>query len=211
MRANNQNSKTFLPAAYRKTLSEDSLSPAELAQVWARRAYQLAEAPPAPVTGQTVDLLVFWLGRERYGLEVGNVREIFPVQQLTPVPRTPNFVAGVFSARGRIISVIDLPAFFGLAGAAGNGTGKSEIDQAKIIVVTNTDLSSATAHMEVGILVDEVSDVVTIFKEDIEPPLITHTEAHFEHLWGITADMLVVLNLNALLNDKRLIVFEELL
>ena len=85
------------------------------------------------------------------------------------------------------------------------------MNQAKIVVVTNTDLSSATAQMEVGLLVEEVNDVVTIFKEDIEPPLITHTGAYFEHLWGITADMLVVLNLNALLSDKRLIVFEELL
>lgn len=212
MRANNHhNSKRLVPAAHQKILSQDSLSTAELAQIWARRAYQLAEAPPAPVTGQTLDLLVFWLGPERYGLEVSNVREIFPVQQLTPVPRTPNFVAGVFSARGRIISVIDLRAFFGLASAAGNGTGKPEMNQAKIIVVTNTDLSSTTAYLEVGILVDEVSDVVTIFKEDIEPPLITHTGTHFEHLRGITTDMLVVLNLNALLNDKRLIIFEELL
>lgn len=211
MRTNNQNSKTRIPVVHRKTLSKDSLSAAELAQVWARRAQQLAEAPPAPATGQTLDLLVFWLGGERYGLEVSNVREIFQVQQLTPVPRTPNFVAGLFSARGRIISVIDLRAFFGLAGTAGNGTGKPELNQAKIIVVTNTDPSSAAAQMEVGILVDEVTDVVTIFKEDIEPPLITHTDAHFEHLWGITADMLVALNLNALLNDKRLIVFEEIL
>ena len=84
MRANNQNAKTLVPAANREILGEDSLSAAELAQVWAKRAYQLAQAPPTPLTGQTLDLLVFWLGRERYGLEVSNVREIFPVQQLTP-------------------------------------------------------------------------------------------------------------------------------
>ncbi len=211
MRLNNQNSKALIPAAHLEVLSEGELTAAELARVWARRAYQLAEAPPAPVTGETVDLLIFWLGKERYGLEVSNVREIFPVQQLTPVPRTPNFVAGVFSARGRIISIIDLRAFLGLAGAAGNGTGKPGMSQAKIIVATNTDLTSATAQMEVGLLVEEVTDVVTIFKKDIEPPLISHTGAHSDYLRGVTADMLVVLNLNALLNDKRLIILEELL
>jgi purine-binding chemotaxis protein CheW len=211
MRSNNQNSKTSLPTAHREFFSEENLTAADLAQVWARRAYQLAEAPPAPVTGETVDLLVFWLGKERFGLEVSNVREIFPVQQLTPVPRTPNFVAGVFSARGRIISVIDLRAFLGLSGPAGNGSNKPGMSQAKIIVTTNTDLTSATAQMEVGLLVEEVSDVITIFKKDIEPPLISHTGPHSDYLRGITAEMLVVLNLNALLNDKRVIVLEELM
>jgi len=199
-----------MPASSLEILADDSVSAAELARVWARRAYELAKEPPPAVTGQTLDLLVFWLGRERYGIEVSNVCEIFPVQQLTPVPRTPDFVAGVFSARGRIISVIDLRAFLGLSGSGGNGTEKPEINQAKIIVVNNTDLTSITAQMEVGILVKEVTDVVTIFKEDIEPPLITQTGACSEYLQGVTADMLGVLNLNALLNDKQLIVSEEL-
>ena len=178
---------------------EDSLSPAELTEIWARRAYKLAEEPPAPATGHTVNLLVFWLGSERFGIEVGNVREIYPLEQLTPVPRAPSFVAGVFSARGRIISVIDLRAFLGLP-----TTGLS--DQTKIIVVTNTDQT-----LEMGILADEVSDVVAVFKEDIEPPLITQASVLSEHLQGITADMLVVLNLNALLSDQRLIVQEEII
>jgi len=199
-----------MPVPHLEILTDDSVSAAELAQVWAQRAYELAEEPPPAVTGQTLDLLVSWLGRERYGIEVSNVCEIFPVQQLTPVPRTPNFVAGVFSARGQIISVIDLRAFLGLSGSVGNGTERPEINQAKIIVVTSTNLTSTTVQMEIGILVEEVTDVVTIFKEDIEPPLITQTGTHSEYLRGITADMIAVLNLNVLLNDKQLIVSEEL-
>src|SRR5262245_12469400 len=93
---------------------DEQLSPAELAEIWARRAYALAQEPPVAVTGQTVALLIFRLDNERYGIEVTNVREIYPRQQLTPVPRTPAFVAGVFSARGRILSVIDLRIFLGL-------------------------------------------------------------------------------------------------
>jgi purine-binding chemotaxis protein CheW len=182
--------------------NEDPLSPAQLAEIWAHRAYELAEEPPGEAIGQTLDLLVFWLGGERYGLEVTNVREIYPLEQLTPVPRTPDFVAGVFSARGRILSVIDLRAFFGLP-----AIGLS--DQTKIIVVTNTDPTSETAQMEVGILADEVADVVTTFNEDIQPPLTTHTGARAEYIQGIADNMLVVLNLNTLLSDKALIVQEE--
>jgi purine-binding chemotaxis protein CheW len=183
---------------------EDFLSPTELAEIWARRAYELAEEPPAPATGQTVDLLVFWLGDERYGLEVTGVREIYPLEQLTPVPRTPDFVAGVFSARGRILSVIDLRAFLGLPAL-------SLSDQTKIIVVTNTNPTPETNQMEIGILADEVTDVITIFKEDIEPPLTTHASAQARHLQGVTSDMLVVLNLATLLQDERLVIYEEIM
>jgi purine-binding chemotaxis protein CheW len=208
MRSNNRNSKSLAPTFHPEILEDGPVSAAQLAHVWARRAYELAKEPPPEVTGETLDLLVFWMGSEQYGIEVSNVREIFPAQQLTPVPRTPNFVAGVFSARGRIISVIDLRAFLGLSRSGGNKPEKPDKDQAKIIVVTNNDFTAA--HIEVGILVEEVTDVVTLFEKDIEPPLTTHTGAHPEYLRGITADMLAVLNLDAILNDKQLIVSEEL-
>lgn len=185
-------------------LDDSLLDPAVLADIWAQRAYALAEEPPAPVTGQTLDVLIFRLGSERYSIEVANVREIYPLEQLTPVPRTPAFVAGVFSARGRILSVIDLRAFLGLP-----ASGLS--DQTRIMVVANTDPASEMYQLEVGLLADEVADVVTIFKDDIEPPLMSHAGVRADYLYGLTADLLMVLNLNALLSDKRLIVYEELL
>ena len=183
---------------------EEMLSPEALAEIWAQRAYELAEEPPADSAGETLDLLVFRLGPERYGLEVTNAREIYPLEQLTPVPRAPNFVAGVFSARGRILSVIDLPVFLGLPAIVRSA-------RTKIMVVTNTDPKSETVHMEIGLLVDDVLDVITVYRDDIEPPLTTHVGARAEYIHGVTADLLVVLNLNALLSDKRLIVHEEVM
>lgn len=162
--------------------------------------------------GQTLDLLVFLLNGERYGLEVAHVREIYPLEQLTPVPRTPNFVAGVFSARGRLISVIDLRAFLALP-PSGLGLpilsstslpelqGSGRASQTKIVVV-------ATADLEIGLLADEVADVLTIFKDELEPMLTTQLGGHAEFAQGIAPGMLLVLNLNNLLSDKRLIVHE---
>lgn len=189
----------------------ESVDPAVLAEVWARRAQALAEAPPVAATGQTVNLLIFWLGHERYGIEVTHVREIYPLEQLTPVPRTPNFVAGVFSARGRILSVIDLRAFLGLTPHTSVKEARRASDQAKIMVVANTHPTSELAHLEVGLLADEVTEVVTVFKDDLEPALTTQAGSRDDYIQGITADMLIALNLNALLNDKRLIVHEELM
>jgi purine-binding chemotaxis protein CheW len=199
-----QNGKPGSDGPAAASLEDEELSQEVLANIWARRAYVLAEEPPVESTGQTVDLLVFKLGNERYGLEVSNAREIYPLEQLTAVPRTPDFVAGVFNARGRILSVINLRAFLGLP-----ETGFS--DQTKIIVVTNTDPNSETAYMEIGLLADEVVDVVTLYREAIEPPLTAHTGSRAEYIQGVTADLLVVLDLNALLSDEHLIVQEELI
>ncbi len=191
----------------RVDLEEEVMDPARLAEIWSRRAYELAEEPVAVAVGATIDLLVFNLGGEQYGIEVANVREIYPLEQLTPVPRAPNFVAGVFSARGRILSVIDLHAFLGLPVTPLTG----DENQTKIMVVTNTDSTSETAHLELGLLADNVVDVITLFKDELEPPLSTQAGVHAAYIYGLTADMLVVLNLNALLSDKRLIVHEEIM
>jgi purine-binding chemotaxis protein CheW len=185
--------------------ADDGLSPAAVAKILARRAEVLAEAPPDQVTGETLKLLVFRLGNERYGIEVSNVHEIYPLEHLTRVPRTPAFAAGVFSARGRILSVIDLQAFFDLTAVS------KAAEHTKIIGVANNYLTSDPAYLEVGILADEVADVITIYKAEIEPSLAAQVGAYAEYTYGVTNEMLVVLNLNALLSDKRLIVQEELL
>lgn len=184
--------------------NEPRFSPTELTEIWAKRAYDLAQEPPAEVTGQTADLLVFRLNGERYALDVANVQEIYPLEQVTPVPRTPDFVVGVFSARGRILSIIDLLAFFGLPAI-------SISNQTKIIVVTTTNSTTASTQMMVGILADEVDDVITIFKDDFKPPLTIDSGVRAEYLQGLATDMMVVLNLETLLNDERLIVYEEIL
>jgi purine-binding chemotaxis protein CheW len=204
--SNNYHSRKLVPGPLLltsdiSTLVEEELNQDELAEIWARRAYALAEPPPVETNSQTLDVLVFLLNGERYGLEMVHVREIYPLEQLTPIPRTPDFVAGIFSARGRLISVIDLCAFLGLPTPPSlppaNGTGR----QTKIIVV-------ATADLEVGLLADEVADVMTLFKDELEPVLTTQMGSHAEFAQGIAPGMLVVLNLNALLNNKRLIVHE---
>ena len=84
----------------------------------------------------------------------------------------------------------------------------SVLDQTKIVVVTNTDTHLETDKIEVGILADEVLDVITIFEDDISPPLTTHTGAKAEYLQGIADNLLAVLNLNTLLADDRLLVNE---
>jgi len=102
--------------------------------------------------------LTFRLVDEEYGLEILKVREIIGVMPITSLPRTPDFVRGVINLRGRVIPVIDLRKKFEM-----NVT--SDTDQTCIIVV---DVMSASGNIQIGILVDSVSEVLDIRGEDIE-------------------------------------------
>lgn len=185
-------------------LDENLLTTEQIAAIWQRRAAELATLPHVEPEGTTLDLLVFCLGGKRYGIKVNHVREIYPSRQITPVPRTPEFVVGVFSARGRLLSIIDLHAFIGLAKIPLTNNNK-------IIVITSEERNLGSSdQMELGLLADEVEDVVTIFEDELTPMVTSLLDSQAEFALGVTADMLVVLNLEAFLQNKRLIVHDEI-
>jgi purine-binding chemotaxis protein CheW len=177
---------------------ENASDPETLAEIWEQRAQLYATPLPVEATGRKRDLLVFSLHGERYGIEVGYVRAIYPLQKFTSVPRTPDFVIGVFSARGRLISIIDLWAFFGLGNIRLS-------DETKIVVVCDE-----TTGMEVGVVANEVEDVLTVYEEDMAPALATQIHALAEFTQGIAPGMLTVLDVDALLNNGQLIVNQEI-
>jgi purine-binding chemotaxis protein CheW len=99
--------------------------------------------------------LTFGLGGEEYGLEILKVREIIGAMDITAVPRTPEFVMGVINLRGNVIPVIDLRLKFEMAHA-------DQTEETCIIVVD-------VMGVEMGILVDRVSEVLDIADEEIQP------------------------------------------
>jgi len=100
--------------------------------------------------------LTFTLGSEEYGIEILKVQEIRGYAAVTPMPNTPPFVKGVINLRGTIIPVIDLRLRFGLANA--------EYNRFNVIVVVTV----GTRVM--GLVVDAVSDVISIPTDDIQVP-----------------------------------------
>lgn len=102
--------------------------------------------------------LTFRLGAEEYGLEILKVREIIGLMDVTPVPRTPDFVRGVINLRGRIIPVILLRAKFDMELVEDSA-------ETCIIVVDATVDGSAC---QIGVLVDSVCEVLDIAEDDIE-------------------------------------------
>lgn len=165
-------------------------------QILRARAQALARPPErAAVAAASLELLEFRLARESYALETRYVREVCPLKNLTPLPCTPPFVLGIVNVRGRILPVLDLKKFFELP-------EQGLTDLHRIILVQGNDL-------ELGLLADVIVGVRTISVESLQPSLPTLTGIRAEYLKGVTAERLVVLDLDCILTDPKIIVHEE--
>ncbi|HEY3325189.1 MAG TPA: chemotaxis protein CheW [Planctomycetota bacterium] len=123
--------------------------------------------PNASVSGATATVaaragkyLTFRLAAEEYGLEILKVQEIIGMMKVTRVPQMPPFIRGVINLRGKVIPVIDLRLKFGLQ-------SQTDTERTCIIVV---QIAQGDRRVVTGILVDEVSEVLNIAAEQIEPP-----------------------------------------
>ena len=103
--------------------------------------------------------LTFKLDVEEFGLEILKVQEIIKMMDITRVPRTPAFVRGVINLRGKVIPVVDLRLKFEM-------DRREETDKTCIIVVT---VRRGGGSVVMGIIVDEVSEVLDVAGGSIEP------------------------------------------
>ncbi|HRQ40383.1 MAG TPA: chemotaxis protein CheW [Chloroflexota bacterium] len=177
------------------TIIDPDYTPVQVAAILARRAQELAKPAAAETDGRLLHLLIFQLGQERYAIDAAHVLELYPPQPITPVPRTPDYVVGIFSARGRFLSVIDLQAVLALP-------GRSLLATSQIVVVQ-------AAGIEVGFLADLVEDVTMVLDVEIEPPLTTAADGIASFIRGIAPGMCAIVELNALFEQKQLVVYEE--
>ena len=115
--------------------------------------------------------LTFVLAEEEYGLEILKVREIIGLMEITAVPRTPHHIKGVINLRGKVIPVIDLRLKFEM-------TEAEHTEETCVIVV---DVSG----VEMGILVDKVSEVQDIAASDIDDAPSFGTDVNTEFILGM--------------------------
>jgi len=104
--------------------------------------------------------LTFTLGEEVFAMDIRTVREIIQVGPMTTVPLMPGFVRGVINLRGAVVPVIDLQARF--------GRPRATVGKKTCIVIF--DALRDGERVELGLLVDAVSEVIDIAPEQIEPP-----------------------------------------
>ena len=132
----------------------------------------MAEKAEKP-TGEMIQVVNFRLRDEEFGVEIGSVREITKVADISHIPNAPSFIQGVTNLRGQVMAVIDLAKQFGLA-------PQENLPESARIVVT------AVNGQTVGMLVDEVPEVLKIPEENIEPtPELIQTEIRKDYIKGV--------------------------
>ena len=105
--------------------------------------------------------LTFCLGQEEYGVVILKVREIIGIIGITSVPQLPEYVKGVINLRGKIIPVIELRTKFALPSV--------EYTEATCVIVVEVSDENGAEHFQMGVIVDSVSEVLNIARDDIEP------------------------------------------
>ena len=108
---------------------------------------------------ECLEVVSFMLGQEKYGVETRYVREVCPLNELTPLPGTPPFVLGIVNVRGQVLSVIDIRKLFDLP-----QKGVGDLD--RVIVLQH-------GGMEFGILANSILGVVQVPTDDLQPSLPT--------------------------------------
>jgi len=146
--------------------------------------------------------LTFTLGGEEYGLDILKVQEIIGIMPITRVPRTPEFVRGVINLRGKVIPVVDLRIKFGMASV-------EDTDRTCIVVV---QVTGKNGHMVMGTVVDEVSEVIDIAEDQIEPTPEFGADIDTDFVLGIgkVADKVVmVLDIDKVLSAREINVIKR--
>ena len=168
---------------------------AEVARRLKNRAALLArENESEQGTEDSVEVVEFMLDKARYAVESRHVRDIYPLERITSIPCTPDFVLGIVNLRGEILSVIDIMKFIGIP-------IRSSADFSRLIVLARGD-------MRFCILADAIVGARAIRKADMQPHLPAPMEAG--HVHGVADGQLVLLDAHELMQDPRLIVKEEI-
>ena len=141
----------------------------------------------------TSQYVTFLLGEETYGISILKLNEIIAYQNCTTIPNVPGFIKGVLNLRGIVVPVIDLRERFSMETKA--------YDQFTVIMIL--DVSGRI----MGLIVDAVSDVITLNEEDIKPRpnFSTSISTHFIHGMGVKDNkFIILLDVDKLLSDEEL-------
>lgn len=145
------------------------------------------------------EYLVFTLGDEEYGLEILKVQEIRGYDRVTRIANTPDFILGVTNLRGVIVPIMDLRVKFDFPTADFNVN-------TVIIILNLTD-------RVVGIIVDGVSDVISLSSDQIRPAPDFSVTLSTEYLLGlgtIEERMLILVDIEKLLNSEEMELVEKM-
>lgn len=146
---------------------------------------------------KTGKYLTFMLEREEYGIGILKVKELIEMMPITSVPRTPDFVKGVINLRGKVIPIVDLRLKFNMEVVLYS-------DRTCIIVV---EIDSDAETVLIGIVVDAVSEVLNIKKEEIEDTPTFGIKLNTDYILGMAKTegrVKILLNIDKVLSTEEI-------
>ncbi len=146
--------------------------------------------------------LTFTLADEEYGTGILKIKEIIGMMPITTVPQTPEFVKGVINLRGKVIPVMDLRLRFGM----------DAIDYTERTCIIVVEIEGSTGTVQIGIVVDSVSEVLNIKGEDTEDTPTFGTKLNTDYILGmakIEGGVKILLDIDRVLSDGEIAVLEK--
>ena len=153
----------------------------------------------AAVREATREVLVFVLGAEEYGVDILKVQEIRGYEKVTAIPSAPAYLKGVVNLRGIIVPIIDMRIKFAL--------GTPSYDQFTVVIVLNI------GGRVVGMVVDSVSDVITLGAEQIKPAPEMGAALDTDYLIGLGTleeRMLILVDIDRLMSSEEMGLVERI-
>jgi purine-binding chemotaxis protein CheW len=146
------------------------------------------------------EFLAFKLGAEEYGIDILRVQEIRSYEEPTRIANAPPFIKGVVNLRGVIVPIIDMRLKFNLE--------RADYDGFTVVIVLNI------GHRVVGMVVDAVSDVITLTPEQLRPVPEFNSAVDSDHLLAIGAideRMLILVDIEKLMSSPEIGLVEQTL
>ncbi len=138
--------------------------------------------------GEEIQLVAFRVGREEYGLDIQEVKEIIKMQEITEIPNAPEGVEGVINLRGQITPVMDMRKKL-------NAERKNNRDT-RIVIVENKGEN-------MGIIVDAVTGVIQIPEESISPPpAVGNTNEFVKGVGKVDGRLLILIDIKKMMPDN---------
>jgi purine-binding chemotaxis protein CheW len=181
----------------RRSLSASStpspIAPGSAAMFAGARNANAAEAPSRRGDNPVIQLVGFRLDNEDYAIAITKIQEIILMKPITRIPQVPDFIEGLINLRGSVIPIVNLRKRFGLP-------AREVDDETRTIVVNVHDKT-------VGCIVDAVTQVMRINRDQIQPPPLSVLSVAHQYLSGLARledRLLIILDIDRLFDEQNL-------
>jgi purine-binding chemotaxis protein CheW len=164
----------------------------------AQMAHDGAAAHNAAALATGGEFLTFKLGQEEYGIEILKVQEIRGYEAVTKIANAPEYIKGVINLRGIIVPIVDMRIKFNL--------GEPEYTQFTVVIILNV------AGRVVGMVVDSVSDVLTLKAEEVRPAPEFGATLDTQYIIGLgtlESRMLILMDIERLMSSSDMALLEQ--